>query len=178
MRLGASPGASATLVLSSQGREEAARYVADRMPTAQLAESGPEPADDLRSSSDGQRVNTRPVRTNQSESWRRCSSPISWGRRRRRSNSGRSGSRCSTSTISGSAESLRATRATRRRRRETLRTCCRYRRTRSGARRNRRSLVSGTVRDLVAGSGIELEPRGVRDLKGIGPWPLYAVVEA
>jgi class 3 adenylate cyclase len=39
-------------------------------------------------------------------------------------------------------------------------------------------LVSSTVRDLVAGSGIEFEPRGVRDLKGIGPRPLYAVVEA
>jgi class 3 adenylate cyclase/pimeloyl-ACP methyl ester carboxylesterase len=36
-------------------------------------------------------------------------------------------------------------------------------------------LVSGTVRDLVAGSGIEFEPRGVRDLKGLGEWHLYAV---
>src|SRR5262249_30372609 len=36
-------------------------------------------------------------------------------------------------------------------------------------------LVSGTVRDLVAGSGIAFEPRGVRELKGVGEWPLYAV---
>jgi class 3 adenylate cyclase len=36
-------------------------------------------------------------------------------------------------------------------------------------------LVSGTVRDLVAGSGIEFEPRGARELKGLGEWPLYAV---
>jgi class 3 adenylate cyclase len=39
-------------------------------------------------------------------------------------------------------------------------------------------LVSGTVRDLVAGSGIEFEPRGVRELKGLGEWPLHAVVGA
>ena len=38
-------------------------------------------------------------------------------------------------------------------------------------------LVSGTVRDLIAGSGIELEDRGVHKLKGIpGDWPLLAVV--
>lgn len=38
-------------------------------------------------------------------------------------------------------------------------------------------LVSGTVRDLIAGSGIELEDRGVHALKGIpGEWPLLAVV--
>lgn len=38
-------------------------------------------------------------------------------------------------------------------------------------------LVSGTVRDLIAGSGIELEDRGVHSLKGIpGTWPLLAVV--
>jgi class 3 adenylate cyclase len=36
-------------------------------------------------------------------------------------------------------------------------------------------LVSGTVKDLVAGSGIAFEPRGVRELKGLGEWPLYAV---
>jgi len=37
-------------------------------------------------------------------------------------------------------------------------------------------LVSGTVRDLVAGSGLEFEPRGTRPLKGVpGEWPLYAV---
>jgi class 3 adenylate cyclase len=38
-------------------------------------------------------------------------------------------------------------------------------------------LVSGTVRDLIAGSGIALEDRGVHALKGIpGTWPLLAVV--
>ena len=36
-------------------------------------------------------------------------------------------------------------------------------------------LVSGTVKDLVAGSGIEFESRGLRELKGLGEWPLYAV---
>jgi class 3 adenylate cyclase len=37
-------------------------------------------------------------------------------------------------------------------------------------------LVSGTVRDLVAGSGLEFAERGLRDLKGVpGQWPLYAV---
>jgi class 3 adenylate cyclase/pimeloyl-ACP methyl ester carboxylesterase len=36
-------------------------------------------------------------------------------------------------------------------------------------------LVSPTVKDLVAGSGIEFESRGVRELKGLGQWPLYAV---
>jgi class 3 adenylate cyclase len=37
-------------------------------------------------------------------------------------------------------------------------------------------LVSQTVKDLVAGSGIEFEERGARELKGIpGEWRLYAV---
>jgi pimeloyl-ACP methyl ester carboxylesterase len=37
-------------------------------------------------------------------------------------------------------------------------------------------LVSSTVKDLVAGSGIEFRERGVADLKGIpGEWRLYAV---
>jgi class 3 adenylate cyclase len=36
-------------------------------------------------------------------------------------------------------------------------------------------LVSGTVRDLVAGSGITFADRGVHPLKGLGDWPLYAV---
>jgi class 3 adenylate cyclase len=37
-------------------------------------------------------------------------------------------------------------------------------------------LVTGTVRDLVAGSGIEFGDRGVRDLKGVpGEWRLLAV---
>jgi class 3 adenylate cyclase len=35
-------------------------------------------------------------------------------------------------------------------------------------------LVSGTVRDLVTGSGIEFEPRGEHRLKGVPEsWPLY-----
>jgi class 3 adenylate cyclase len=38
-------------------------------------------------------------------------------------------------------------------------------------------LVSGTVKDLIAGSGIELADRGVGELKGIpDDWRLYAVV--
>jgi class 3 adenylate cyclase len=38
-------------------------------------------------------------------------------------------------------------------------------------------LVSGTVTDLVAGSGLEFEDRGSAELKGIpGSWRLYAVV--
>ena len=38
-------------------------------------------------------------------------------------------------------------------------------------------LVSGTVRDLVAGSGLEFENRGVASLKGIpGEWRIFAVV--
>ena len=36
-------------------------------------------------------------------------------------------------------------------------------------------LVSGTVKDLVAGSGIAFAARGVSELKGLGEWPLYAV---
>jgi class 3 adenylate cyclase/pimeloyl-ACP methyl ester carboxylesterase len=39
-------------------------------------------------------------------------------------------------------------------------------------------LVTGTVRDLVAGSGIDFEARGMRELKGLGGWPVYAVVSA
>jgi class 3 adenylate cyclase len=39
----------------------------------------------------------------------------------------------------------------------------------------REVLVSGAVKDLVAGSGIAFDPRGVRELKGLGEWPLYAV---
>jgi class 3 adenylate cyclase len=38
-------------------------------------------------------------------------------------------------------------------------------------------LVSGTVKDLVAGSGINFESRGTRELKGLGEWPLYAVTQ-
>jgi class 3 adenylate cyclase len=36
-------------------------------------------------------------------------------------------------------------------------------------------LVSSTVKDLVAGSGIAFDHRGVHDLKGVGEWHLYAV---
>jgi len=37
-------------------------------------------------------------------------------------------------------------------------------------------LVSRTVADLVAGSGIEFDDRGVHALKGVpGDWQLYAV---
>jgi class 3 adenylate cyclase len=40
-------------------------------------------------------------------------------------------------------------------------------------------LVSQTVKDLVAGSGIDFEDRGVHELKGIpGEWRLYAVARA
>jgi pimeloyl-ACP methyl ester carboxylesterase len=40
-------------------------------------------------------------------------------------------------------------------------------------------LVSQTVKDLVAGSGIEFEERGRHELKGVpGEWRLYAVVDA
>jgi len=36
-------------------------------------------------------------------------------------------------------------------------------------------LVSGTVKDLVVGSGLDLDPAGTRSLKGVpGEWPLYA----
>jgi class 3 adenylate cyclase len=37
-------------------------------------------------------------------------------------------------------------------------------------------LVSGTVKDLVVGSGLQFEDRGTRTLKGVpGTWPLFAV---
>jgi class 3 adenylate cyclase len=37
-------------------------------------------------------------------------------------------------------------------------------------------VVSSTVRDLVAGSGIEFEDRGLHELKGIpGEWRLFSV---
>ncbi len=37
-------------------------------------------------------------------------------------------------------------------------------------------LVSGTVKDLVVGSGIEFEERGEHELRGVpGEWRLYAV---
>jgi class 3 adenylate cyclase len=38
-------------------------------------------------------------------------------------------------------------------------------------------LVSSTVKDLVAGSGIEFEDRGTHVLKGVpGEWHLYSIV--
>lgn len=37
-------------------------------------------------------------------------------------------------------------------------------------------LVSSTVKDLVAGSGIEFQDRGEHELKGVGAWRLYSVV--
>ena len=37
-------------------------------------------------------------------------------------------------------------------------------------------LVSRTVKDLVAGSGIEFDERGRHDLKSIGEWELHAVI--
>jgi len=40
-------------------------------------------------------------------------------------------------------------------------------------------LVSSTVKDLVVGSGMEFEDRGVRPLKGVpGQWRLYAVASS
>jgi class 3 adenylate cyclase len=39
-------------------------------------------------------------------------------------------------------------------------------------------LVSATVKDLVAGSGIEFESRGIRELKGLGECSLYAVARS
>ena len=40
-------------------------------------------------------------------------------------------------------------------------------------------LVSQTVKDLVAGSGIAFEERGTAELKGVpGEWRLYAVADA
>ena len=40
-------------------------------------------------------------------------------------------------------------------------------------------VVSSTVKDLVAGSGIEFEDRGERELKGVpGTWRLFAVINA
>ena len=40
-------------------------------------------------------------------------------------------------------------------------------------------LVSSTVRDLVVGSDLRFEERGVRELKGVpGEWRLYALASA
>ena len=46
----------------------------------------------------------------------------------------------------------------------------------SAAARPAEIVVSSTVKDLVAGSGIEFEDRGERELKGVpGSWRLFAV---
>jgi class 3 adenylate cyclase/pimeloyl-ACP methyl ester carboxylesterase len=39
-------------------------------------------------------------------------------------------------------------------------------------------LATSTVKDLVAGSGIGFEDRGEQELKGVGPWRLYSVLDA
>jgi hypothetical protein len=39
-------------------------------------------------------------------------------------------------------------------------------------------LVSQTVKDLVAGSGISFEDRGQHQLKAVGAWHLYSVFDA
>jgi class 3 adenylate cyclase len=39
-------------------------------------------------------------------------------------------------------------------------------------------LVSSTVKDLVSGSGIAFEDRGEHELKGVGSWRLYSVLDA
>jgi class 3 adenylate cyclase len=39
-------------------------------------------------------------------------------------------------------------------------------------------LVSQTVKDLVAGAGVDFEDRGERELKGVpGTWRVYAVAD-
>ena len=38
-------------------------------------------------------------------------------------------------------------------------------------------LVSTTVKDLVAGSGLRFEERGIKSLKGVpGDWPLFRAI--
>ena len=39
-------------------------------------------------------------------------------------------------------------------------------------------LVSGTVKDLTAGAGLQFEPHGIYELKGVpGEWALYRAME-
>jgi hypothetical protein len=39
--------------------------------------------------------------------------------------------------------------------------------------------VSGTVRDLVVGSGLQFDDRGIHELKGVpGEWRLFAVADS
>jgi class 3 adenylate cyclase len=40
---------------------------------------------------------------------------------------------------------------------------------------SREVLATSTVKDLVAGSDLTFEPRGVSELKGLGEWSLYAL---
>jgi class 3 adenylate cyclase len=39
-------------------------------------------------------------------------------------------------------------------------------------------VVSSTVKDLVAGSGIAFQDRGEHELKGVGAWRIYSVLDA
>jgi class 3 adenylate cyclase len=39
-------------------------------------------------------------------------------------------------------------------------------------------LATSTVKDLVAGSDLTFEPRGIRELKGLGEWLLYGVADS
>jgi len=48
----------------------------------------------------------------------------------------------------------------------------------AGQARSGEVLVSQTVKDLVAGSGIRFDDRGDHELKGVGSWRLYSVVDA
>jgi class 3 adenylate cyclase len=42
----------------------------------------------------------------------------------------------------------------------------------------REVLATSTVKDLVAGSGIEFDDRGEHELRGVGAWRLYSVLDA
>ena len=39
-------------------------------------------------------------------------------------------------------------------------------------------VVSSTVKDLVAGSGLEFHDKGEHELRGVGAWRLYSVLDA
>src|SRR5260370_17774238 len=62
-------------------------------------------------------------------------------------------------------------------RRQPSQDCRSYRSPRRGACSPRRSvLVSATVKDLVAGSALSFQDRGIHSLKGVpGDWRLFAV---
>jgi class 3 adenylate cyclase/alpha-beta hydrolase superfamily lysophospholipase len=249
MRLAASPGAAGalramnadidvrqvlatvqvpTLVLYSPGREEPARYVADRMPDAELGQVGPEDADDLRrleaflarAANDHARRSAEPERVlatvlftdlvgstakavELGPEWQQMLREHN--RRVRQQLSRYSGREIDTagdgffaSGFDGPARAIRCGCAIR----DAIMNLGLGVRVgvhtgecdivddklsglavTIGARVAAQAetgevLVSSTVRDLVAGSGIEFAPRGVRELKGIGEWPLYAVVGA